>query len=72
MRRAILAFAALASLALTLSLPAFSQIPPCPDRPLGAWFKIGDQCRLKDGRVCTLISVKANLQGNWSCRRVKG
>jgi hypothetical protein len=48
---------------------AHAAIPPCPDRPLGAWFRIGEQCRTKDGRVCTLIGVKANKQGIWSCRR---
>ncbi|HRD78875.1 MAG TPA: hypothetical protein PK264_23535 [Hyphomicrobiaceae bacterium] len=55
-----------------LTLPAsiaVADIPPCPTRPLSAWFQIGQQCRTKDGRVCTLIGVLANKQGNWSCRR---
>lgn len=72
MRRTLISLVLLSGSALATAAPSQAQVPPCPDRPLGAWFKIGDQCRLKDGRTCTLLSVKANMQGNWSCRRVKG
>ena len=55
--------------ALLLISTAAMAIPPCPTQPLGAWFRVGEQCRTKDGRICTLIGVKANKQGIWSCRQ---
>ncbi len=70
--RPVLVALAAAAIAMLASQGEAQSLRPCNRTPLQSWFNIGEQCQTRDGRICTLISVKGDRTGNWSCTRGKG